>query len=205
MTIFICLKHNINTQNEEIFKTHYQKNNCVKSDHKIIKSHDFEKYEADLENYTVKCKLCKAVFAGDSNYENHECNFIGFSHSIVEKIMLSPFKEIEKDIKKVMEETPNEYGHPFNKYESPLLDRIQKLESDSSDHCLAITVLENKIKELTKPTEKNFTSGMVPHKCPVCCGTGHDSHPLVSILRTTDQCHACKGEGVLWGRKSNTE
>jgi hypothetical protein len=44
-------------------------------------------------------------------------------------------------------------------------------------------------------------SGKTPHKCPVCEGSGrllNARYGMLSNIGESD-CHACKGEGIVWG------
>jgi DnaJ-class molecular chaperone len=40
-------------------------------------------------------------------------------------------------------------------------------------------------------------TGKVPHKCPVCEGTGGVRHPITGLIMPM-KCHACEGKGILW-------
>lgn len=53
-----------------------------------------------------------------------------------------------------------------------------------------------------------YGSGLVPHKCPVCDGTGKVSRPpwvAGDVPTWTDsgtgpyECRACLGKGIVWG------
>jgi hypothetical protein len=61
-------------------------------------------------------------------------------------------------------------------------------------------------KQLTKP--ENFVQfnpkviNKIPHKCPVCGGTGKNPEVTTShgaASHYIDACQACKGACVLWG------
>lgn len=52
-------------------------------------------------------------------------------------------------------------------------------------------------------TYQPIPSGKTPHKCPVCEGMGklNDEYctPNSQGQSKVVNCHACKGEGVVWG------
>ncbi len=44
-----------------------------------------------------------------------------------------------------------------------------------------------------------YTSGKIPHKCPVCNGEGKKPHSREDGEIRWEPCHACGGSGILWG------
>ncbi len=69
----------------------------------------------------------------------------------------------------------------------------------------------NCIKNETKKIRSDFTDQIYkivnkkPHKCPVCEGRGNITIQEIKlalnamISTSSDQCNACKGNGIIWG------
>jgi|SRR5579863_491055 len=74
-------------------------------------------------------------------------------------------------------------------------DRLDKLES----YCALIKI--NDFRELCvkMAQDLNENLGKIPHKCPVCDGSGR--YKLATALCASDiiNCHSCEGKGIVWG------
>lgn len=88
----------------------------------------------------------------------------------------------------------SDYIDSSRSIESDHDERIEDLENIESE--VRLINIERKLDELFKHSKK-------PHKCPVCDGTSMANVKEVdindSILSFYKKCHACKGEGIVWG------
>lgn len=50
--------------------------------------------------------------------------------------------------------------------------------------------------DIEKTIRENM-KGKLPHKCPVCEGSGGVKHPLTGLI-VPAKCHACEGKGIVW-------
>lgn len=72
--------------------------------------------------------------------------------------------------------------------------------------------IEAQLKRINVEFEKiavaiSFSSGKMPHKCPVCEGEGKNKNKLVmdgivgpsTISMKNPECNSCEGKGIVWG------
>lgn len=184
------------------------------------KSAEEEKFEADIRNYSVHCKLCRENFPGDSEYENHKCS---------QKFKINPFE----NFKEKMEEDKKDQPFPgimeipvmknfeivyarllrleafADIYSLKLKDSIDKLNRELVENCDDIHKLTIRIEAVRSlfnkrhfsnlnDTYQPIPSNLNPHKCPVCQGSGGVKHPLTGLLAPA-ACRACEGKGIVWG------
>ena len=92
--------------------------------------------------------------------------------------------------------------HLFNFVRS-MDERINELEN-LNPKCFDANIIgeiEKKIAEVERKInlvlQEYMNYGKIPHKCPVCNGSGGVAHPLTGML-ARGKCTPCQGSGIVW-------